>query len=478
MLSPQATDPVADVPLCVDLDGTLVKTDTLYESLVALARKAPLQLLRVPLWLWRGRAALKRELALRALPDARLLPYRHELVAYLQAERERGRLLILATGADEGVARAVAAHLGLFAGVLGSDGKRNLSGRRKLAELRAFGHFDYAGDSRVDLPLWRQARRAIVVGASPRLVSRARGAAEVERVFAPVGERRRTLTRALRIHQWAKNVLIFVPLLAAHRLLDHSALARTALAFIAFCLSASAGYLLNDMLDLDADRRDLEKRHRPLASGAMSIRAALLWCPTLLGAGLLLGARQSRVVAALLLLHFVATTLYSLRWKRVLVLDVLVLAGLYTLRIFTGAAAAHVRVSPWLLGASMFMFLSLALVKRASELRRLNADGHAAAPGRGYQTRDLGIMTTLGGASGYLTVLVLALYIQSPDVTVLYPHPERLWGLSLLLLYWFSRIWILTSRGEIDSDPVAFALKDRCSHAVGLLGLAVAYLAS
>lgn len=469
----------ADVPLCVDLDGTLLATDTLYESLLALARTRPGELWRVPSWLLRGRAAFKRTLALRVLPDVALLPYRKELLEHLRLQRAHGRRIVLATGADELVARAVATHTGLFDEVLASDGRTNLSGARKSAALQArFGRFDYVGDSRADMAVWRHARRALVAGPSPRLVAKARASAESVEVFSTPRRPLRTLARAVRVHQWVKNLLVLVPILAAHRILERAVVVPTLLALVGFCLCASAGYLLNDMLDLEADRRDPHKRSRPLASGALSIATALALCPLLLVAGLAIGWSVAPVIAGLLLLHFFATSVYSLHWKRVLVLDVLVLAGLYTLRIFTGAAAGHVTVSPWLLAVSTFVFLSLAMVKRASELRRVRARGEPAAPGRSYQADDLDVVTMLGGASGYMTVLVLALYIHSPDVTALYSHPERLWALCPLLLYWVSRIWILTARGEISSDPVAFALKDRASHVIGAAALAVGWLAS
>jgi 4-hydroxybenzoate polyprenyltransferase len=474
----QTASPVDGVPLCVDLDGTLIKTDTLFESLLCLTRRRPSDLLRVPFWLVRGKAALKRELAMRAIPDVRCLPYREELLAHLRKERNRGRLLILTTGADDQVARAVAAHTELFDEVIASDGRTNLVGKRKLAALSArFDRFDYAGDSPADLPLWKHARRAIVAGASERLTTRVKRFVPVENVFANHRKRLTAMVKALRVHQWVKNLLVFVPAIAAHRMMSVGVLSATLLAFVGFSLCASAGYLLNDMLDLEADRRDPKKQHRPLAAGTMSIRTALLLLPCLLAAGIVLGALVSAKVVALLLLHFVATTVYSLRLKRVAVLDVLILAGLYTLRIFTGAAAGDLRVSPWLIGLSMFMFVSLALVKRASELRQLRERGHAAAPGRGYLTDDAAVLLTLGGASGYMTVVILALYIHSPDVAVLYGHPDRLWFLCPLLLYWFSRIWLLTNRGEVDADPVAFALRDRCSRVLGLVGLVLAYLA-
>jgi 4-hydroxybenzoate polyprenyltransferase len=468
-----------DVPLCVDLDGTLVSTDTLHESLLGLARKQPAQLLRAPLWLLGGKAHFKRELAARVLPDVEHLPYRKELLAHLAGERDRGRRLVLATGADERVARAIAAHLGLFSDVVASDGKNNLTAQKKLLRLvERFGSFDYAGDGSVDLPVWTRARQAIVVSQSRRLVTRVRRRVPVAQVFSDRGGGLKILARALRVHQWVKNLLVFVPALAAHSLTNFSVLAHAVLAFVAFSLCASAGYLLNDMIDLESDRRDPKKQHRPLAAGALSIPGALLMIPTLLATGLAIGRLASPLVAGLLLLHFATTVTYSLRWKQVAVLDVLTLAGLYTLRIFTGAAAEGVPVSPWLLALTMFTFLSLALVKRASELRRLRERGLPATLGRGYLTDDFPIVMALGAASGYLGVLILALYIHSPDVTVLYPHAARLWLLCPLLLYWFSRIWLLTHRGEVDADPVAFALKDRPGYVIGALGLAIAWLAS
>jgi 4-hydroxybenzoate polyprenyltransferase len=473
---PLVASPTEDVavPLCVDLDGTLVASDTLFESLLAVARTQPLALLKLPLWLRRGKAAVKHELAARALPAIELLPYRQALLTHLAAERARGRRLVLATGADARIAEAVAEHTHLFDEVLASDGRINLSGARKAAALAtAFEHFDYIGDSTADRPVWRRARQALVVG-SPRLARDVAGA----RAIAPRERSLRTVAKAIRVHQWVKNLLVFVPALAAHSLWRGAMLRATLLAFVGFCLCASAGYLLNDMLDLDADRRDPKKRHRPLASGALPIAAALPLVPALLAAGAWLGFVASPMVALLLCFHFVTTTWYSWSGKRVAILDVMVLAGLYTLRIFTGAAACHVPVSPWLLGVSLFMFTSLALVKRVSELGRLRARGGSSAPGRGYQIDDWTVMLMLGGASGYMTVVILALYVHSPDVTMLYRYPDRLWALCPLALFWVSRLWLLTSRGEVDADPVAFALKDRASRIIGVLGLAAAWAAS
>lgn len=471
--SPPAGDDVG-VPLCVNLDGTLVATDTLFESLLAAARARPSVLLSLPLWLWRGKAVLKDELAARALPAIASLPYRLELLAHIAAERVRGRRIVLATGADARIAAEVALHTRLFDEVLASDGRTNLTGDRKADALASrYPSFDYVGDSRADLPVWRLARQALVIG-SPRIARNVPGA----RTLIAREHSWKTLARAVRVHQWVKNLLVLVPALAAHCLWRLPMLRASILAFIGFSLCASAGYLLNDMLDLDADRRDPKKCGRPLASGALAVSTAMPLVPLLLLLGLLVGLAASPTVALLLGVHFVATTWYSLRWKRVPILDVMVLAGLYTLRIFTGAAACHLTVSPWLLGVSLFTFTSLAMVKRVSELDRLRARGSTVTPGRGYRAEDSSVLLALGGASGYLTIVILALYIHSPEVTLFYRHPERLWALCPLAMFWMSRLWLLTARGEVDADPVAFALKDGGSRIIGVLGLAAAWAAT
>ncbi|MCU1278021.1 MAG: Prenyltransferase, UbiA family [bacterium] len=468
----------AGPPLCVDLDGTLLKTDILYESFLLLLKRRCFDIPRAPFWLLRGKAFFKRALAERVMPEVASLPYREELLAHLRQERERGRSLVLATASDAHVAQAVANHIGLFDAVVASDGETNLSGARKLSRLaQRFDGFAYAGNSRADLPIWRQASEAIVAGASPRLAARVRRLVPATTTFLDRPRRLKTLARAIRVHHWLKNVLVFVPLLAAHRIFDIPLLVRAIGAFIAFGLCASSSYLLNDMLDLESDRAHPVKRSRPLAAGNFSVRAALFCMPALLGAGLLLGSALSTAVAQLLLLHFVVTLMYSYRFKQTAILDVLFLAGLYTLRIFTGAAAVGVPVSPWLLALSMFLFLSLAFVKRASELQALRKRGGAEAPGRGYLAGDLELVLNLGSASGYMSVLVLALYIHNPEVTHLYHRPDWLWLLCPLLFYWVSRIWLLANRGEVDADPLLSAVRDPASYAVGGLGLCVGLLA-
>jgi 4-hydroxybenzoate polyprenyltransferase len=465
-----------DVPLVVDLDGTLVRTDTLHESLLVLLKRNPLLLVLAALWLLKGKAAFKAEVGRRVRLDATRLPYSEPLLAYLQEEKARGRRLVLATAADQSIAEAVAAHLGLFSEVYASDGKVNLSGARKLERLKqAHPEFDYAGDGEVDLVLWREARRALVVHGSPGLQRRVRalGRGEV-RVFEAPATGVRTWVKALRMHQWAKNALVFVPIVAGHKASDLGLLAQAALGFAAFSLCASSVYVLNDLLDLDSDRRHPTKRERPFASGALPVRVGAVLAPVLLVAGFTLALLLLPLPFSALLATYYALTLgYSMYLKQVLVLDVLVLAGLYTVRLFAGSLATGVPTSSWLFTFSMFLFLSLALVKRLSEVRRLRLSDEVAAPGRGYLASDYEQLASLGVSAGYLSVLVLAFYITSKDVTGLYTYPERLWLLCPVMLYWVSRVWLLAHRGLVNEDPLVFALRDKVSYAVGALAVLV-----
>ncbi|MCI0570121.1 MAG: UbiA family prenyltransferase, partial [Myxococcaceae bacterium] len=356
------------LPLVVDLDGTLVRTDTLHETFLLLLKRAPwTALLLVPLWLLRGgKAHLKAELARRVELDAAHLPYHEALLDYVREERARGRRVVLATAADRRIAEAVAAHLGLFDEVLASDGRTNLSGARKLAALRErLGPgvpFEYAGNDEVDLTLWRESARAVLVGGSAALRRRAEVLGRPLRHFAQPGVSVRRWVKAVRVHQWAKNVLVFVPLVAAHRVQDAGALVQAVLAFAVFSLCASSVYVLNDLLDLPSDRRHPTKRRRPFAAGDLSIETGLLAAPVLFVAAFGLSALLLPPAFTLLLAGYYATTLaYTLWLKQVLVLDVLVLAGLYTLRIFGGSLSVQVPTSSWLFSFSMFLFLSLAL---------------------------------------------------------------------------------------------------------------------
>ncbi len=469
---PLSTEP----PLAVDLDGTLTRTDTLYESFLLLLKKNPLLALLVPLWLLRGKAHLKSELARRVLPDAATLPYDSALLDFLRAEHARGRRLLLVTAADRRIADRVASHLGLFERVLASEGGVNLRGARKLARLQEVlgPDFHYVGNEHDDLVLWRACSGALVVNASPAVLRAAKALGCPVQVFSGPRASARTWLKAVRVHQWAKNLLLFVPLLAAHRAMDLQSVAHAVLGFIAFSLCASSVYVLNDLLDLEADRLHPTKRKRPFAAGLLPLKAGLGLAPLLLLAGFGLAVAFLPLDFVLLLASYYAVTLaYSLYLKQVMVLDVLVLAGLYTVRILGGSLAVGVPVSSWLFSFSMFLFLSLALVKRLSEVRRMRLANQEVAHGRGYFAGDLEQLGQLGTSSGYLSVLVLALYISSAEVRQLYTHPTRLWLLCPVLLYWVSRVWLLAHRGEVNEDPLVFALKDKVSYAVGAVAALV-----
>ncbi|WP_420840415.1 UbiA family prenyltransferase [Archangium primigenium] len=440
MAMPAPVPPPA--PLVVELEGVLMRTDTLHEGLVRLLKRRPHLLPRALGWRLRGEAVLRAELARHVELDVSRLPYDEALVSRLTEAKAQGRRLVLATRADQRVAEAVAAHLGLFDQVLASDGERLLSGAHRAARLR-----EAVGEAHEEARPLAQARP-------------------------------RALLKALRVHQWAKNVLVFVPLMAAHKLTQAPLLVQALLAFLAFSLCASSVYVLNDLLDLDADRRHPTKRRRPFAAGDLSLGAGPWLGLGLLGTGVAVALLVPREFLALLGTYYAITLAYSFYLKQVVMMDVLVLAGLYTVRIFGGALAVGVPTSSWLLTFSMFLFLSLALVKRLSEVRRLRLANETAAPGRGYMASDYEQLSSLGVASGYLAVLVLALYITSKEVTVLYHHPERLWLLCPLMMYWVGRVWLLAHRGEVNEDPLVFALRDKVSYAVGGIAAAVLLIAS
>jgi 4-hydroxybenzoate polyprenyltransferase len=464
-------------PLVVDLDGTLIKTDLLVESLCSLLRQEPLNLFALPVWLLKGRAHLKREIAQRVQLDPALLPYRTELIDFLGAEHDKGRPIVLATASDECFARQVADHLKLFDVVLASDGLTNLTGERKRERLVAqFGEksFDYVGNESRDLAVWSFARKAIAVNPNPRLKRAVAKFALFEYLFQERGASLGEYLRALRPQQWLKNILIFIPLFAAHLFIEPILVARTVLTFMAFCCCASSGYLINDLCDLAADRRHPAKRLRPFASGRLPLVYGLLMAPALVVVGCLLAWLLSWWSVGFLLLYFTLTVAYSLRLKKVVLLDVFLLAAFYTLRIVAGGLAAAVPLSVWLLAFSMFLFLSLAFVKRYAELVIMRSVDGDRAKARSYELSDAELLAFKGTASGYAAVLVLSLYIASGAIN--FTH-QVLWLVCPLLLYWIGYVWFVAHRGQMYHDPLVFAVRDRTSRILILLMLAAVLIA-
>ncbi len=470
---------LSSVPLCIDLDGTLIRSDSLVESFVDLLRQEPWAALALPGWLAAGKANLKARIAERTAIAVDSLPYREEVVAWAR-EQSAHRPVFLVTAAHRSIAEAVARHLGFFTEVLATDGV-NLKAERKAEALVArFGEkgFDYAGNDEPDVAVWRRAREAIVVGAPPSVAAAARSQAIVGREFDAAGsplQQLRLWLKALRLYQWVKNLLVFVAPAAAHTLLETPTLVASLLAFLSFGLAASGVYVLNDLLDLRADRQHPRKRYRPFASGELPLAAGLIVSPALLGAGLALAIAVGWAFAAVLLLYLACTTAYSVWLKRHAFIDVALLAVRYTLRVVAGAAAVGLTLSFWLLAVCAYGFIGLALLKRFAELRELEADGRVDAAGRGYSTADSPVVLALGVGASLLATLVTALYIESYASRALYARPEALWALVGLMLLGVGRLWMKAGRGQMHDDPIVFVARDLPS--IGLVVVAAAAVA-
>jgi len=461
------------IPLAVDLDGTLLATDLLWESVLLLIKKNFLYIIMLPVWLASGKANLKIQIASRISFDPRHLPYRNHLLSYLQTEHASGRRLLLVTAAAEPLAKTVASHLGIFDEVHATNGQINLSARRKADFLcERFGRhgFDYIGNSRDDIVVFEEARNSIVV--APDAAARR----YQKRYETPVFDREKlhlkSYLKMLRVHQWLKNLLIFAPAVLAHRIFDITTFMASLKAFIAFCAAASAIYIVNDLLDLPLDRQHPRKRHRAFASGAFSIPFGLVVSSGLLLVAALICLLLPPVFGLTIALYLVATTAYSFSLKRMLLIDVMCLAGLYSLRLLAGKAAASIQISFWLMAFSLFFFLSLALLKRYVELQSTTAEDGTRIVGRGYRPEDIGIISQSGVASGFIAVLVLALYIQSKEISALYAQPMMIWPIVPVVLYIVMRIWILAHRREVHDDPVVFIATDwRSQIFIGLGGI-------
>lgn len=468
-------------PVIVDLDGTLIKSDTLLECFMALLKGNLLAIFLLPFWLLKGKANLKSRIAERVEIDVTLLPYNHDVVDYIKSMRSLGHRCYLATGASAKVAEQVSNHVGLFDGIFSSTEETNLTGSRKAALLHeqfGAGNYIYLGNHRVDLAIWKDAAEAVVVSNSHSLVARARKVNSKVSQIAVSSATLKTWLKAIRVHQWVKNALLFVPLLTSHNLHQMDLVILCVLGFLAYSFSASSVYVLNDLLDLESDRHHPRKSKRPFASGALSITAGLVLFPLLLLLAFAISTLLPLPFFIALVCYYLLTLAYSFRLKKVIILDTLLLALLYTMRIIAGTVLIGVAFSFWLLAFSMFVFLSLALVKRYTELVVMQKEGNTKIAGRGYSAEDAPIVAALGASSGYMAVLVFALYVNSPDVWNLYTAPSVLWLACPVLLYWISRVWIIANRGEMHDDPIVFAVKDLQSIITGIFVLVLFVVAS
>lgn len=472
----QPTKPViADVcvrPLVVDLDYTLVRTDTLIESVLGLFTKHPLDFLAVLAGLRHGRAGFKQRVAGRIALNYATLPYNQDIIEYIKERRASGGQVFLATAADQAIANGVAEHLGLFDGVIGSDGSHNLKGAEKAASIvQCIGEdFDYIGDSTADLPVWVKASQILVAGNSSAVQRELKGQNLVPaKQFSALRASPRDWVKSLRLHQWSKNLLLFVPMFLAHDFLYLPYIIATILGFLAFGFVASATYLLNDMNDLAADRGHFGKRHRALASGRISIPLALVVALIMLTTGMGGAFLINPNFGVVLLAYLAVTVTYSIWLKAQPLIDVMVIGGLFTIRIFAGIALTEQSSSLWLISFAMIIFASLALAKRHAKLIRAAADGRTVV-GRGYLVTDTPLTVSLGLSTASFSIVLMLLYMHfDAEKTGLYTHTEYLFIMPLVLASWLIRIWVKAHRGELHDDPVVFAIRDRVSIIHGLM---------
>lgn len=478
---PRATD--GAVPLIVDLDHTLCRTDTMHEALIEVVAADPAAMLRLPSWLSLGKKGFKEALAARRIVDPALLPYDEDVIALITAARAEGRRVALVSASDQRQVSAVADHLGLFDEAIGTGGDglaENLTGQAKADYLvRRFGAkgFDYIGDSAADLPVWAAARQAYGVRVAPA-TGKAAGAQGTS--LLPVGGAQvsewRALLRACRPHQWAKNILVLLPVLTAH---DLAHMPAALLGMLCFSLTASAIYIVNDLVDLGSDRQHPRKRFRPFAAGQASAKSGLM----LSGALLVIAALAALIFLPgaffwTLLVYLIATSAYSFSLKRKMMVDVLALAALYTLRIVAGSAATGIVLSPWLLVFSMFLFFALATIKRQAELEDMVSRGSERTAGRNMMVGDLPILQAMSIGAAQAAVLVFALYSQDPRVQINFGSPDLLLLICPVLFFWLGRMQMLTRRGHMTDDPIVFTFRDRVGLVCGVLMLAIFVLAS
>lgn len=469
-------------PLYIDLDNTLSKTNTLHEATLGLLRTKPWYLFWLPFWLLRGQAYLWQRLSEHVSLNVALLPYRPEVLAFLKQEYEAGRELVLISGSHHTVVSNVAQHLALFHDALGSTESVHLVSERKLAAITEHAQqqpFDYIGDSRHDLPIWQASRKAIVVSGSNSLWQQAQKLAPATERIKPIQPPYlKAIFKAMRPHQWAKNLLLFAAVFLSHQFTQLPLVLNSALGFLAFSLCGSAVYVINDLADLEADRLHTKKRKRPFAAGDVSALTGAMLAVLLLAGATTVTLVLPKDFAFVLAGYFVLTLLYSVYLKEKLLIDVFLLGGLFTIRVWAGGACTGIAISHWALAFFMCLFLSLALAKRYSELASTVAErGEGALHRRNYRTSDMQFLLSLGCSSALISMLVVTLYINSADVVRYYRRPSLLWLICPLLGYWSSRLWLIAARGRLDEDPVLFTIKDKVSYLTGSIIALIVLLA-
>lgn len=468
-------------PLVVDLDGTLIFNDILNESLLNLLKNNPLKIFILFVWLLKGIAYLKRQLFFYTTTNINNLPYNFEFINWLKIQKKSGRKLVLCTGSDELIAIEISNYLNLFDSVIASDGKTNLTGQNKANKLVSlYGNlgFDYAGNSNSDIKVWKHSRNIIAVNTS--FIVKLKIAKQFSSInfFNYKNNNFSQYIELIRIHQWLKNILLFIPLLASHNINNIEFIGTLIFAFISFSLVASSIYIFNDLFDIDNDRYHPVKKFRPFALGVIPLLNGFILGIILILTSFYFASLINKKFIFIILIYFIITTLYSWKLKKIAIIDCITLALLYTLRIIAGAVALSLLLSFWLLAFSIFFFLSLAFVKRYAELEMLKKQKVAKLYGRAYLSQDASLIQTMGIASGYSSILVLALYLNSDSIQKLYKNPEIVWATVPVILFWISWIWLKAHHGDIHEDPVIFAIKDKASLFVGLLFIFILLIAT
>ncbi|MFT4862283.1 MAG: 4-hydroxybenzoate polyprenyltransferase/phosphoserine phosphatase [Pseudohongiellaceae bacterium] len=473
----------SSIPLFVDLDGTLIKTDTMVEAVLSLLRARPLSVFAMLGWLAGGKAVFKAQLAKCITLDLAGLPINPEFLAYLEVEHAKGRRMTLISASHQSVVDSALRQFEFFVAGFGSDDLTNLKSEKKLQKIQQLTEdsgFAYAGDSSADLVIWQQAEQIILVNCDAAVTKKARQSAPSNSQLIELDQPPAltpNLFKAMRVHQWLKNLLVFLPLILSHQLNQPVLLGLNVVAFISFCFCASSVYLLNDLLDLSSDRTHDSKSGRPFAAGTLPLKVGLLGTPVLFAASVLLAIGVGTAFLSAILLYWAVTCLYSFYLKRVFLVDVVTLAFLFTMRVVAGSAAIGVVTTDWLLAFTGFLFLGLAVVKRVIELTNLKSKGLTTTEGRGYSVDRLQQITILGSMSSLAAVVIFAVYINSPATLNLYQSPNMLWGICPLLLIMLARVWRAALSGDLNEDPVLFAAEDRPSQIMLLVCAILLWLA-
>ena len=466
--------------LFVDLDGTLIKSDLLFECLVPIIKNYFYALFLAPFWLLKGKAYLKDKFSDLVSINPEILPYNNNVLEYIRKEKENGSKIILATASNIKLAKSISDYLGIFDDVIASSKEENLKGKNKLNKIKLYiknnninKEFSYIGDSEADVKIFNETNIPIVVG-NKNVFNKIKS--KNDKTTFIDGENDFSLKKffkMIRTYQWVKNFLIFLPLILAHKFLDVNLLLKALVAFFSFSFLASSVYIINDIMDVESDRIHPSKKNRPIASGAVKISSALKVAFILMPLSFIISIFLGKEFLFVLLTYFITTSCYSFYLKKIMLVDILILSLLYTVRIFAGGVALNIYLSPWLFMFSLFFFFSLACAKRYSELYAVRNNLQDEIKGRGYQAQDLEQIQIFGSSSGYIAILIFALYIQSDISMKLYKTPSFFWALCPIMLYWISRVWLLSHRGQMTQDPIIFALKDKVSYVVLILSIII-----